>query len=155
VLPENPEALSVPGVMSDRLAELRRQRAIVAEHLAWLDRQITEASGQSGAAPAPPTPTAPAQPEVPSWPRTPVPPTEAAAVVAAALKARAATVTTTSAPEAPVVEAAAETILDEYRTSPDNLKTDLRKGCFLYFFGALALIAGGVAVLWFIFSRNR
>ena len=38
----------------DRLQELRRQRALVQEHLAWLDGQITTASGH--AAPAPPSP---------------------------------------------------------------------------------------------------
>src|SRR6478672_3124092 len=30
--------------MSDRLSELLRQRALVQEHLAWLDRQIADAS---------------------------------------------------------------------------------------------------------------
>jgi hypothetical protein len=47
----------------DPLQELRRQRALVQEHLAWLDRQIASASGEtapktaaanrSAAAPAP------------------------------------------------------------------------------------------------------
>ncbi|HSY54793.1 MAG TPA: hypothetical protein VK785_10120 [Opitutaceae bacterium] len=35
----------------DRLQELRRQHALVQEHLAWLDREIASTAG--GAAPAP------------------------------------------------------------------------------------------------------
>jgi hypothetical protein len=35
--------------MSDRLPELRRQRALVAEHLAWLDREIAAAGGETSA----------------------------------------------------------------------------------------------------------
>ena len=42
--------------MSDRLPELRRQRALVAEHLAWLDREIADASGDAPATPAAPPP---------------------------------------------------------------------------------------------------
>jgi hypothetical protein len=38
--------------MSDRLPELRRQRALIAEHLAWLDREIAAAGGETSAAPA-------------------------------------------------------------------------------------------------------
>ncbi len=46
--------------MSDRLPELCRQRALVAEHLAWLDREIAAAGGDTPAAPAvPPLATPP------------------------------------------------------------------------------------------------
>ncbi len=121
--------------MPDRLAELRRQRALIQEHLAWLDRQIAEAGG-STSAPA----SKPAAPQA-----------EAKAVVAAALKASSAA---TPPPESAEVTAAANAILDEYRSDPNSLKTDVRKGCFLYFFGALALVALGVAVLWWAF-RHR
>ena len=47
--------------MSDRLPELRRQRALVAEHLAWLDREIAAAGGETLATPAAPLPP-PTQP---------------------------------------------------------------------------------------------
>jgi len=33
--------------MSDRLPELHRQRALVAEHLAWLDREIAADGGET------------------------------------------------------------------------------------------------------------
>ena len=41
--------------MSDRLAELQRQRALAQEQLAWLDREIAKETGQApvAAAPAP------------------------------------------------------------------------------------------------------
>jgi len=42
--------------MSDRLQKLLRQRALINEHLAWLDREIAEAEG------VPPLPTAVARP---------------------------------------------------------------------------------------------
>jgi hypothetical protein len=42
--------------MSDRLPELRRQRALVAEHLAWLDREIAAEGGETSATPAAPLP---------------------------------------------------------------------------------------------------
>src|SRR5580704_6999845 len=48
----------------DRLQELRRQRALVQEHLAWLEREIASASGQA----------TPAKPAVQS--QSPVPPAE-------------------------------------------------------------------------------
>jgi hypothetical protein len=48
--------------MSDRLPELRRQRALVAEQLAWLDREIAAAGGETPAAPAAPQP--PADPRI-------------------------------------------------------------------------------------------
>ena len=49
--------------MSDRLSELRRQRALVAEQLAWIDREIAAAGGEATAPPvAPRQSTAPAAP---------------------------------------------------------------------------------------------
>jgi len=64
--------------MSDRLSELRRQRALVAEQLAWLDREIAAAAGETPASPAPPPPPAdpsrvpdpPAAEEIPAEFRT-------------------------------------------------------------------------------------
>jgi hypothetical protein len=38
--------------MSDRLTELHRQRALVAEQLVWLDREIAAAGGETPATPA-------------------------------------------------------------------------------------------------------
>jgi hypothetical protein len=42
----------------DRLKDLHRQRALVQEHLAWLDREIAAASGEAAPRPAPPAASA-------------------------------------------------------------------------------------------------
>lgn len=53
--------------MSDRLTELNRQRALLAEHLAWIDREIAAARGEAPApVPAPPPPPVPAAPAAPA-----------------------------------------------------------------------------------------
>jgi hypothetical protein len=44
--------------MSERLSDLRRQRALVAEHLAWLDREIAAAGSEALATPVTPAPPA-------------------------------------------------------------------------------------------------
>jgi hypothetical protein len=55
--------------MPDRLAELRRQRALVQEHLAWLDREIAAAAPPAPpAAPMPPAPASGAAPAAPPPP---------------------------------------------------------------------------------------
>jgi len=46
--------------MTDRLQELLRQRALIQEHLAWLDREIDDANG------IPPLPTTGARPTLTS-----------------------------------------------------------------------------------------
>lgn len=51
--------------MSDRLAELQRQRAIAQEQIAWLDREIAKEAGQPPAA-VPPTPAVVAAAPVPA-----------------------------------------------------------------------------------------
>ena len=45
--------------MSSRLDELRRHRALLQEHLAWLDREIAAAAGEKPASPAVPIVAAP------------------------------------------------------------------------------------------------
>jgi hypothetical protein len=44
--------------MSDRLSELRRQRALVAEQLAWFDREIAATGNETPTLPATPMPPA-------------------------------------------------------------------------------------------------
>lgn len=123
--------------MPDHLAELRRQRALIAAHLAWLDREIEAASGKTDPAPAPSGALAAQDPAL------------ATAIVAAALKAQTAAAT----PEHPAVAAAADTILEEYRIPSETLKTDVRKGCFLYFAAALLFVAATAVILYFVLRR--
>ncbi|WP_414663108.1 hypothetical protein [Horticoccus sp. 23ND18S-11] len=125
--------------MPDRLAELVRQRALVEEHLAWLNRQIADAALQS---PAPGTlPIKPAIAEttvVESSPRllTPV----------------------TPPPRAPLefapATADAEAIIAKYQIPSSALKDDVRKGCFLYFAAAFVVLGLGVTLLYLMVSRR-
>ena len=130
--------------MSDRLQDLLRQRALSQEQLAWLDREIAATS----AADATTTPTpAPA----PRPARAPLPQPGYLASQPAAIaehQAAAARDPATARGENPAVAAAADAILEKYRVQPDSLKTDVRQGCFLYFFGALAVVAVIIAGLY-------
>lgn len=51
--------------MSDRLAELQRQRALLQAHLSWLDREIAAAAGKSSPAEGASSPTV-AAPSLPN-----------------------------------------------------------------------------------------
>ncbi len=110
----------------DRLAELRRQRALLQQHADWLDREI--AAAQAGAAPHSVGATAAPSP-----------------ASSFALKA-------SPAPVPFVARDAAdpETILSQYRSDEVSLKTDVRKGCLLYCALALVLLALGVFALYFL-----
>jgi hypothetical protein len=116
--------------MPDRLAELRRQRALIADHLAWLDREIA-ASAPSSTFPKPtPQPFAPKPPL----------PLDPAAILAA--------VNSSPAPTAvpPDTEAHA-LLLPEHQ--PAEVKQDVRRGCFLYFaLAAVAVIGGTGLMVW-------
>lgn len=139
--------------MSDRLQELLRQRTLVQQHLAWLDGEIAEASGNQNDSSRPPAPRQ-------AFPAPVTPPPPAASYVtgqAAALTRNAASAPVSPAARAdenPSVAAAAEAILAEYRVEPSSLRTDVRKGCFLYFFGALAFFALVVTVLYYALSAR-
>ena len=112
--------------MPDRLPELRRQRALVAEQLAWLDRELAAAGGET------PTPPASSQP-----PATPAP---------AAL----------SPPAHPVVDAdlpSAENILEEFRHEAELSPAKMRRGCIWSFICGLALLILGVTALYWLRYR--
>lgn len=115
--------------MSDRLAELRHQRALVQQHLAWLDREIATAAGTTSVpspaqpiATLPPTPgaTAAGPPSTPAGPRPGLLPL---------------------APDP-------DSILAQYRSEPTAVRNDVRKGCLLYFAGAFVLLGLGVIVMY-------
>ena len=133
--------------MSDRLQDLLRQRAPIQEQLAWLDREIASASA-ADATTTPAVATAPRS--VPTLPQPGYLASQAAAI--AAHQAAAARAPATARGENPAVAAAADAILEKYRVQPDSLKTDVRQGCFLYFFGALAAVAVIVVGLYYVLS---
>ncbi|MBL9210584.1 MAG: hypothetical protein JNL92_08935 [Opitutaceae bacterium] len=114
--------------MSDRLAELVRQRALVQEHLAWLNREIAAAAESSksaaGSAPAPLLPAA----------------VNTAPPATASIEAK---------------SADPDEIIARYQATPANVKQDVRKGCLLYFAAAFLLLGLVVTVLYFTLSQGH
>jgi hypothetical protein len=118
--------------MPQRLAELRRQRALVQQHLDWLDREIAR--------------SAPAESDTPRA-ETPLP-REPAPAAPMALPAAGASVSPPVPASPPATEA--DAILDRYRPSAGSLQSDVRKGCLLYFTVAMVLFGLGVVALYFL-----
>ncbi len=131
--------------MSDRLDALLRQRALLQEHLAWLDSEIA-ATRPPGTLVAPAGSVGDA--------RTPTLPAPAPARPVA-LPPLAAPATSTSDVSPTAVAAQADEILESYRTPPTSVKSDVRKGCLLYFVGAFLLLGLGVTALYFLISSRR
>lgn len=121
--------------MSDRLAELVRQRALVQEHLAWLNREIAAAATAakptatlaSDATITPPAPAAgnivtpPASIPISAEPATPADPDE---------------------------------IIARYQATPASVRQDVRKGCLLYFAAAFVLLGLVVIALYFALRQS-
>ena len=131
---------------NDRLDALRRQRALVAQHLAWLDAEIS-AAGEPGPAPAAgpeesPAPAAPAAPPPPLPPRPPAAAAEAAEAPPAADEEKLA-----------VANARAAEILERYAATDRFDPQATRRGCLLF---AIAVFLFGVAGLLAVyFFRYR
>lgn len=130
--------------MADRLAELLRQRALLQEHAAWLDREIAEASGQTQGHSIESTPS-------------PRPLVAAIAAVVAAPAPRFVVPATVPAPvpASPTAEVSVvgEDILEQYRVAPQALQTDVRKGCLLYFVAAFLFLFVVIGGLYLAFRK--
>lgn len=146
--------------MSQRLGELQRQRALLQEHLAWLEREIAaETFRVSGPRPeparsAPAAATSSQLPEAAATTRVSSGTAPDATLAGAADSTFATSVNL--APPAPVPPVPlgggnADAILDQYRVAPDSLRKDVRKGCFLYFTLAFVLLGIGVGALYVLF----
>jgi hypothetical protein len=122
--------------MPDRLSELVRQRALVSEHLAWLDREIASAAAVGN-----PPAAAATEPAISAVAAPVTQPAENLSV-AMATPARSGNPTGDVAAEA-------ETLFDQYRVTTAALKQDVRKGCFLYFVGAFVVLGIVIVVLYF------
>jgi hypothetical protein len=108
--------------MADRLQELLHQKALLNEQAAWLEREIIAEQARIGALPEPaPEPSEETPPDGPSPDASTIPAT---------------------------VDANANAILEQYRSSSRSLQQEVRRGCFLYFFGALALLGLVIAVIY-------
>jgi hypothetical protein len=106
----------------DRLSELKRQRALLLQQLAALDREIQAFQAGQPAAPRSiePPPVVPAMSSTLIAPLTAIPNEEA------------------------------EAIIGQYSTDEKSLKTNIRRGCFLYAAGAFALLVFGVFGLYLL-----
>ena len=120
--------------MSDRLNELRRQRALMQEHLAWLEAEISREAGGAGLLTPKPVPAT-----------TPTPRADSSAGAASSM--------VPSLTPAEPTDFEAEAILSQYSSPRGNIREDVRKGCLLYFGVALALVVAAVAGLWFAFRH--
>jgi hypothetical protein len=119
--------------VSDRLSELKRQRALAAEQLAWFDREIARESGQvSPVAPA-------AAPAEPTRPTATIPVVDSVASVAAeAAAAR-----------------AADDILSRYEKNPLSAAQDAKRGCYLWFAYGMGMLILGTATIYAIYTLRR
>ena len=116
--------------MSDRLKELQQQRSIVQQQLDWLDQEIAKAGGQ----PAPEAVRS-ANDQLPSPQASPAPRQTTARLPVSA-------------------DLAAEEIMAQYQQEAHSLQSSVKRGCFLYFFLALGLVALGVIALYFFKTRK-
>jgi len=114
--------------VSDRLAELQRQRALAQEQLSWLDREIARESGLTPVAPAP-------------------------AVVAVTPAAAPATLPGVEMSSA--AARAADEIIAQYQTSSDSTTKDVKRGCYAYFFVALGTVLLVVGTIYLFYLRRK
>jgi len=115
--------------VSDRLKDLQRQRALQQEHLAWLDQEIAKEAGQAGA-------SGNAIPVSPLTHRVSAPKLE-------------------SILPASDITADAEAIIEKYQNTGPSVQSQVKRGCFMYFFLALALVGVGVAALYLYTVRKQ
>src|SRR4051812_46521781 len=122
--------------MADRLDELRKQRALVQQHLTWLDHEIASVTVTRLTLP-PFAMRGTTRPPVPVPGTTP--PTPGAR-----------TGTTRSPLTGAVIPE-----LAEFQVDPDNVHGDTRRGCILYSAIAFLVLVGICAVIYFVGYRDR
>jgi hypothetical protein len=114
--------------MSDRLQELLRQRALLQEHLDWLNREIASATGE------PSLPMESVQERIqPSGTMTPPP-----------LPARHRDTATQEA----------ERIMGQLKKDASVVKTDARRGCLTIFSVAMGLLGLGAIIAYCLYARH-
>jgi len=130
---------------SDRLKILRQQRATIAEHLAWLDREIRR---ETQAAP----PQAIVGDEVPLPPQTapsPPPQTTAAAQPDPVASAQP---SIPAHPAAAATDADPEAVLEEWTGQAGSSDQSISKsGCWLIFAAVAVIGIGGMVVILQVF----
>jgi hypothetical protein len=131
----------------DRLAELRRQRALVAQHLAWIDAELIAAG--AGHTPAPSSPAASAPSSPPSSDATASEPKEAS--VGTSSDTPAAEID----PALALANARADEIIEKYRATEALDPKAARRGCLVLFGAAFALLGALLlAIYYFGYMQN-
>ncbi len=117
----------------DRLAELRRQRALVAQHLAWIDSELFEAeAGQPSA------PSAPVAIPAPAVTRPPLLPAAEG----------------NNNPAVTLAHKKAEEIIAQYRATEALDPASTKRGCLLLI-GAVFALCGAVLLAIYYFGYAR
>lgn len=115
--------------MSDRLNELRRQRALVQQHLEWLDAEIAAAANRSRSIAPIPAAT-----------------THGSGVAASPIES----ISLSDAPPAADFEA----LVAAQKSAPAQSAAEVKRGCFIAF--ALVFVALGLAVYgWYLYSKSQ
>ena len=128
--------------MCERLNELLRQRALLDEHLEWLEAEIAAEKRKGPVTqevapiftPAPSPTIRPMAAPVPAPLAVPPPLIERPAAE---------------------VEREAESILEQYRTEQARVGTSVKRGCFGYFFVAMVLLIGALVGFYFYVKTQR
>jgi hypothetical protein len=128
--------------MSERLNELLRQRALLDEHLAWLEAEIA-AEKRKGPV---------TQEAAPVFPPSSSPLIRPVVVPASVRVAAPPPVIASPAAE---VEREAESILEQYRTEQAGVGTSVKRGCFAYFFLAMVILVGSLVGFYFYVKTQR
>lgn len=116
--------------MPDRLDELRKQRALVQQHLTWLDHEIAAVTVTRLTLP----PFA-----MRSSTRPPIAPTA----------------TTPSVPLGGAAKPVVVPELSEFQVNPDEVQVDTRKGCILYAALAFLILVLILVVIYFVGYRDN
>lgn len=127
-------------MQSARLEELRRQRALLREHLEWIENEITAATEASPAAPPAATPDASPAAPAPSPLPSPPPPLPHAPTPPPQLPP--------PAPLHPEAARAADEIIARYQAEGATRPEDIKRSCLLMFAAAFLLFALGVTFVY-------
>ena len=119
--------------MSVRLQELLRQKALLAEHAAWLEREIAAEQAKADGGPAEPLPA-----PLPFSATMPAPAAPGAAVPAGP----------------PAADAEADAIMAQYREADGFRPQRVKWGCILYTVAAAGLVLLGFVVIH-VLARHR
>ena len=121
----------------DRLAELRRQRALVAQHLAWIDAELTAAGANVPPQATPPPASSPTAASATALPNTP----------AEALPAE----PVNQDPSIVLANARADEIIEKYRATEALDPQSTKRGC-LVLFGAIFVLGGALLLAIYYFG---